>query len=58
MILLTLDEVCRILGKSKSTLVNSFYRTQENLRKKGIILEKEGYGKKANYTINYEKDDK
>ena len=57
MIFLTLDEVCRILGKSKSTLINSFYRTQENLKKKGIILQKEGYGKKANYTIEYKKDD-
>lgn len=51
---MTLEEVCRRLGKSKSTIVNSFYRTQENLKKKGIILLKEGYGKKANYTIIYE----
>lgn len=51
---MTLKEVCRRLGKSESTIINSFYRTQENLRKKGIILLKEGYGKKANYTIIYE----
>lgn len=51
---MTLKEVCRRLGKSESTIVNSFYRTQENLKKKGIILLKEGYGKKANYTIIYE----
>ena len=54
---LLLKEVCKILGKSESTLINAFYRTQENLRKKGIILEKEGYGKKTNYTIKYERDD-
>ena len=51
---MTLKEVCRRLGKSESTIINSFYRTQENLKKKGIILLKEGYGKKANYTIIYE----
>ena len=54
---MTLKEVCRRLGKSESTIVNSFYRTQENLKKKGIILLKEGYGKKANYTIIYEGED-
>lgn len=53
---MTLQEVCKRLGKSESTIVNSFYRTQENLKKKGIILLKEGYGKKANYTIIYERD--
>ena len=55
---MTLKEVCKILGKSESTIVNSFYRTKENLAKKGIILEKEGYGKKANYTIKYKEDEK
>lgn len=55
---MTLQEVCKYLGKSESTLVNSFYRTQENLKKKGIILLKEGYGKKASYTIIYEGDKK
>ena len=53
---MTLKEVCRRLGKSESTIINSFYRTQENLKKKGIILLKEGYGKKTNYTIIYEED--
>ena len=54
---MTLQEVCRRLGKSESTIINSFYRTQKNLKnlkKKGIILLKEGYGKKTNYTIIYE----
>ena len=53
---MTLEEVCKVLGKSEITLINAFKRTQENLKKKGIILLKEGYGKKANYTIIYEKD--
>ena len=53
---MTLKEVCRRLGKSESTIINSFYRTQENLKKKGIILLKEGYGKKVNYIIIYEED--
>lgn len=55
---MNLQEVCKILGKSETTLIGSFKRTQENLKKKGIILIKEGQGKKANYTIIYEKDDK
>ena len=53
---MTLKEVCQILGKSESTIKDSFYRTKENLAKKGIILEKEGYGKKTNYTITYEEN--
>ena len=52
---MTLTEACLQLGKSETTLISSFKRTQENLRKKGIILLKEGVGKKANYTIIYEK---
>ena len=50
---MTLQEVCKVLGKSESTLMTSFNRTKENLAKKGIILIKEGQGKKANYTIKY-----
>ena len=55
---MTLQEVCKILGKSETTLIGSFKRTQENLKKKGIILLKEGQGKKANYTIIYEENNK
>jgi transposase len=55
---MTLKEVCKKLGKSESTIINSFYRTQKNLQKKGILLTKEGYGKKTNYTIIYVEDDK
>lgn len=55
---MTLQEVCKILGKSETTLIASFKRTQANLKKKGIILLKEGQGKKANYTIIYEENNK
>lgn len=55
---MTLQEVCKILGKSESTIVNAFKRTQINLQKKGIILIKEGYGKTANYIIIYEGEQK
>lgn len=54
---MTLQEVCKILGKSETTLIGSFNRTKENLAKKGIILIKEGQGKKANYTIIYKEND-
>lgn len=53
---MTLQEVCKILGKSETTLITSFSRTQANLAKKGIILTKEGRGKKAIYDIKYEEE--
>ena len=55
---MTLSEVCKILGKSENTLITSFNRTKENLEKKGIILIKQGKGKKAQYEIQYKEDDK
>ena len=55
---MTLQEVCKFLGKSEITLTSAFKRTQENLRKKGIILLKDGVGKNAVYTIIYEGEDK
>ena len=54
---MTLQEVCKILGKSENTLMNAFTRTQKNLAKKGILLIKEGRGKKASYNIIYKDDD-
>lgn len=54
---MTLQEVCKILGKSEVTLTASFKRTQNNLKKKGIILLKTGVGKKADYQIIYEEND-
>lgn len=53
---MTLQEVCKILGKSETTLITSFNRTKENLAKKGIILTKEGRGKKAIYNIIYKEE--
>lgn len=54
---MTLQEVCKILGKSEKTLIYSFKRTQLNLAKKGIILLKTGIGKNADYQITYEEND-
>jgi len=53
---MTLQEVCKILGRSEITLISSFNKTKENLAKKGIILTKEGRGKKAQYYIEYKED--
>ena len=53
---MTLQEVCKVLGKSESTIKNAFKRTQDNLAKKGIILTKEGIGKDAVYEISYAED--
>ena len=53
---MTLEEVAMRLGKSEVTLRTKFKRTQENLKKKGIILTKTGYGDKADYQIIYEKE--
>ena len=55
---MTLREVAALLGKSEKTIKYAFKRTQENLRKKGIILMKWGYGDKAEYEIEYEAFDK
>lgn len=48
---MTLEELCKILNRSKSTLMTNFNRTQATFVKKGILIEKEGEGEKANYTI-------
>lgn len=48
---MTLFELSKKLNKSPSTLMTNFRRTQENLKKKGIIIIKEGEGKNANYII-------
>ena len=53
---MTIQEVALYLGKSEITLKTKFKRTQENLKKKGIILIKKGYGKNADYQIIYEKE--
>lgn len=53
---MTLQELCKILGKSESTLKHAFPSTCKNLAKKGIIVTKKGYGKKAEYFIKYKED--
>lgn len=53
---MTLHEVCKILGRSETTLITAFNRTKTNLEKKGIILIKEGIGKNAQYYIEYKED--
>ena len=50
---MTLTLLCRILGKSEATLLHNFTRTKENLAKKGIIIEKNGVGRSADYTLSY-----
>ena len=51
---MNLKEVCALLGKSEATILNSFPRTQANLKKKGIILMKWGRGKNAEYEVEFE----
>lgn len=48
---MTLEELCKILNRSKSTLMTNFNRTQIAFAKKGMLIKKEGEGEKANYTI-------
>lgn len=50
---MTLKEVALLLGYSEQTLQEQFKRTQEHLKKKGIILMKWGRGKDAEYEIEY-----
>lgn len=50
---MTITELCKLLGKSETTLLHNFTRTKENLAKKGIIIEKNGVGKTADYTLSY-----
>lgn len=55
---MTLSELAQMLGKSEITLISSFKRTQENLKKKGILITKIGRGKNADYQILYIKKEK
>lgn len=52
--IMNLKEVCLLLGKSESTLTDHFKRTQDTLRKKGILLSRWGRGKDVEYEIEYE----
>ena len=49
-----LKELCAELGYSENTFKRSFNRTCEVLKKKGIIINKIGYGLTADYTITYD----
>ena len=51
---MTLREVAQQLGQSESTIYKNFKRTQETLKKKGIILTKWGVD---DYEIEYEEQD-
>ena len=51
---MTLREVAQQLGKSESTIYKNFKRTQETLKKKGIILTKWGVD---DYEIEYEEQE-
>lgn len=51
---MTAAEVASRLGLKESTVVNQFNRTQERLRKRGIVLMKWGIGKDAEYDIEYD----
>lgn len=53
---MTAQEVAKILNKSVSTIETSFPRTQNNLKKQGILLSRTGYGKNKDYTIEYTED--
>ena len=55
---MTLQEVSVRLGKSESTIKANFKRTQANLLKKGILLERSGRGPAASYKITYLERDK
>ena len=50
---MTLSALAQMLGKSEITLISSFKRTQENLKKKGILITKTGRGENADYQILY-----
>lgn len=50
---MTLKELSVRLGKSESTLKANFKRTQANLLKKGILIERSGRGAAATYIITY-----
>jgi len=52
---MTLKEAAQQLGKSESTIYKNFYRTQQTLMKKGIILTRWG---PDDYEIEYEEIDK
>lgn len=55
---MTLEQVAKELNLNPSTIKGHFKRTQETLKKKGIILTKIGRGEDAQYFLesNYSKE--
>ena len=51
---MTLKEVSLLLGKDENTIYKNFKRTQDTLRKRGIILSRWGRGDNVEYEIEYE----
>ena len=54
---MNLQEICKKLNLSETTLITSFQRTKANLEKRGILLIKKGQGKKAEYEIKIKDED-
>ena len=54
---MTLQEVCKVLGKSETTLISSFKRTQENLKKYNENIFIDLTGQKFGYLTVLEKSD-
>ena len=50
---MNLKQLADFFGYSENSLKTNFKRTIINLEKKGIIIVKKGYGKKATYQIKY-----
>ena len=50
---MNIEEVSKLLNVSISSLETNFPKTKLKMEKKGIILNKEGRGKNAVYTVEY-----
>ena len=50
---MNLQEICKKLNLSETTLITSFQRTKTNLEKRGILLIKKGQGKKAELKMKF-----
>lgn len=48
---MSLQECANTLGIAEATLKYSLKRTQDNFRKRGLIITKTGHGNKAQYDI-------
>lgn len=48
-----LKDASMLLGRSEYSLAYHFEQTQQSLQKKGVLIEREGKGKHANFKITY-----